>query len=599
MKTVARSREVHFKFLHTGADTNVGQWKVKLMKWTFERRLIALVLVALVGLVCVSLVSYRALTGHTRQIENLVQNQKLLSSQGDADMMHDALRADVVSALLENQPSAQSDVIQEVRGHAARSLEDMYDAAAVVAGLGLPDSDPLASSFAPASAALALYAEHAVAIVELAGDDRSAANLLLPSFVSEFEAVEAQMGQLTEVIESRALVAQRDAENGTNADATRTAMSAVFALTLLIVVVESTRRSVRSLLAARDLAERDAARISETVQRDAVRQHFKNRVHDALDMVDSESDVYAVVRRSMAATTQDAPAELLLADNSQAHLRLAVDYPESGGPGCPVQSPWDCVAVRRGQTTVFESSEELNVCPKLRDRPGGACSAVCVPVNFMGRALGVLHTTGPDMHPFDTQTVERLTVLATEAGTRIGTVRAFAKSQLQAATDPLTGLPNRRNLEEKVDVMLRSNTPFAVAVADLDHFKQINDKYGHDAGDRALRLFARVLRSSLSDDQIAARYGGEEFAIVLPNTFTDHAVECLEQLRLDLALALLDGRCPPFTASFGVSLSDAGDTLDEIIAVADEALFIAKETGRDRVVVAGERVSTSAANART
>ena len=219
------------------------------MKWTFERRLVALVLVALVGLVCVSLVSYRALTGHTRQIESLVQNQKLLSLQGDADMMHDALRADVVSALLENQ-SSQGDVIREVRGHADRSVEDMNNAAAVVAGFGLPDSDPLASSFAPASAALALYAEHAVAIVELAGDDRSAANLLLPSFVSEFEAVEAQMGQLTEVIESRALVAQRDAENGTNADATRTAMSAVFALTLLIVVVESTRRSVRSLLAA-------------------------------------------------------------------------------------------------------------------------------------------------------------------------------------------------------------------------------------------------------------------------------------------------------------------------------------------------------------
>ena len=563
------------------------------MKWTFERRLVALILVALLGLVSVSVLSYDALAGHRRQIEKLVQNQNLLRAQGDADMMHDALRADVVSALLENQPSAQDGVNRDVREHAGQSAEDMSDAGAVVVGLGLPVSDPLASAFEKASAALAVYAQNAVALVELAGSDRSAAQRSLPEFISEFDAVETQMGQLTESIEHRAFAGQRDADKEASKDLTRTALLASLALALLIIVVESTRRSVRTLLTARDLAESDAARVSERAQSDAVRQHFKNRVHDALDMVDSESDVYAVVRRSMAATTQDAPAELLLADNSQAHLRLAVDHPESGGPGCPVQSPWDCVAVRRGQTTVFESSEELNVCPKLRDRPVGACSAVCVPVNFMGRALGVLHTIGPDLQPFDAQTVERLTVLATEAGTRIGTVRAFAKTQLQAATDPLTGLPNRRNLEEKVDALLRTRTPFAVAVADLDHFKQINDKYGHDAGDRALRLFARVLRSSLSDDQIAARYGGEEFAIVLPNTFTDDAVTRLDRLRQDLALALLDGRCPPFTASFGISLSDSGDTLDEIIAVADEALFVAKETGRDRVVVAGERVSTA------
>ena len=90
------------------------------------------------------------------------------------------------------------------------------------------------------------------------------------------------------------------------------------------------------------------------------------------------------------------PMELLLSDSSRAHLERAATSPTAGAPGCPVESPFSCVAVRRGSPVVFDSSEALNACPKLRGRPAGACSAVCVPVSFMGRALGVLHATGPD-----------------------------------------------------------------------------------------------------------------------------------------------------------------------------------------------------------
>jgi diguanylate cyclase (GGDEF)-like protein len=207
----------------------------------------------------------------------------------------------------------------------------------------------------------------------------------------------------------------------------------------------------------------------------------------------------------------------------------------------------------------------------------------------MGGALGVLHATGPDLEPPDPETVERMSVLAGEVGTRIGTVRAFAKTQLQASTDPLTGLPNRRNLEEQVSSLLAKNLSFAVVLADLDHFKQINDTHGHDAGDRALRLFARTLRSSLRPDDIPARYGGEEFAIVLPNCDAHVAVATVERIRESLALNLHDGRCPAFTSSFGVATSDQADAFDDIVALADEALFAAKDAGRNRVIVARAR----------
>src|SRR5207248_4830344 len=140
------------------------------------------------------------------------------------------------------------------------------------------------------------------------------------------------------------------------------------------------------------------------------------------------------------------PMELLLSDSSRANLERAAASPTVGAPGCPVSSPYSCVAVRRGQPVEFDSSEALNACPKLRNRPSGPCSAACVPVSFMGRALGVLHATGPEGQPLDSQQVAQLTTLATQAGARIGTVRAFERTQLQASTDSLTGLVNRRML---------------------------------------------------------------------------------------------------------------------------------------------------------
>ncbi|MCU1358870.1 MAG: hypothetical protein JWN99_159 [Ilumatobacteraceae bacterium] len=562
------------------------------MRWTFERRLFSLVVVALAGLASVGWMSSRSLDRMDGQLNDLVDNQALLAAQQHADMMHDALRADVVSVMLDEDPVKQEQAAADAADHAQTATSDMQTGGAVIERMGLDSNDPVASAFSDASAAMNAYSQRAVSLVELARHDGIGAQEQLPDFLDTFAGVESQMGRLTTIIEDRALDAQHTAKSVTGSGATRIRLLAVTALVLLIGLVLATRKSVRSMLNARDLAEVEATRISELVRHDAERQHFKNSVNDALDMIDNEADLYAVVRRSLAATTAERPAELLLADNSRAHLRLAVEHPESGGPGCPVQSPWDCVAVRRGQTISFESSERLNVCPKLRNRPGGACSAVCVPVTFMGGALGVLHATGPDGVPFDANEIERLTVLATEAGTRIGTVRAFAKTQLQAATDPLTGLPNRRNLEEQVSALVAENVTFAVAIADLDHFKQINDRHGHDAGDRALRLFARVLRASLRTNDIAARYGGEEFAIILPNCSTEDAVATLERMREDLALALLDGRCPAFTASFGLAWSLIGEPFDEIVVKADEALFAAKEAGRNRVVIAGQMAST-------
>ena len=343
-------------------------------------------------------------------------------------------------------------------------------------------------------------------------------------------------------------------------------------------------RRVRGVvLNARDISER--VRLEEELTRQAQLDSFGTQLGEALEMADEESAAFDVVVRAMNEISQEAPMELLLSDSSRAHLEPVAIHPNAGAPSCPVESPFACVAVRRGNPVVFESSEALNACPKLRGRATGACSAVCVPISFMGRSLGVLHATGPEGTSFPNEQITQLTTLAGQAGARIGTVRAFAKTQLQATTDALTGLMNRRTLENEIRVLMRQKTAFALAIADLDSFKQLNDTHGHEAGDRSLRVFAQRVRRAIRDVDLVGRWGGEEFVIVMPGTDCSAAVDVLERVRTSLSRDA-DGSHPTFTASFGVADSTMGDTLERLIMLADAALYASKNGGRDRVTIA-------------
>jgi diguanylate cyclase (GGDEF)-like protein len=259
----------------------------------------------------------------------------------------------------------------------------------------------------------------------------------------------------------------------------------------------------------------------------------------------------------------------------------------AGAPGCPVDSPHACAAIRRGQTVAYRTSRDLNVCPKLTQHENAPCSAICSPVLIMGEAKGVIHTTGPDLHEFDSVTVERLNVLAHEVGSHLGMMRATKQDRYHATTDGLTGLPNRRTLEQKVRELLAVGRPFAVAMADLDHFKDLNDTYGHESGDKALKLFARTMKENLRPDDTPGRYGGEEFLLILPNSSIDEAKQTVDRLRVTLSGEQASAGSIPFTASWGLTTSAAGTTFDEILVAADEALYAAKRAGRNRIMVGG------------
>ena len=344
-----------------------------------------------------------------------------------------------------------------------------------------------------------------------------------------------------------------------------------------------TDRQLRGVvLTARDMTDRVSleAELKAQTRRDG----FAGQLSEALEMADEEDAVCSVVERAMQQVSEHTPMELLLSDSSRANMGRAAANPTAEAPGCAVKSPFSCVAVRRGTAVVFESSETLNACPQLRRRATGACSAVCVPVSFMGRSLGVLHTTARDGEPLASEQIARLKTLAAQAGARIGTVRAFERTQLQASTDGLTGLTNRRSAESRMREMLAGGHLFALALADLDNFKQLNDTHGHEAGDRALRHFAQITQDILRENDLVARWGGEEFVIVLPELDRVQAVNVLERVRLGL-VRNNDGDSPVFTASFGVADSNQTENLEQLVHIADTGLYEAKQQGRDRVVV--------------
>ncbi len=161
--------------------------------------------------------------------------------------------------------------------------------------------------------------------------------------------------------------------------------------------------------------------------------------------------------------------------------------------------------------------------------------------------------------------------------------------------DGLTGIANRRHLDEQLRSLCsaaqRHATPIAVALFDLDHFKSVNDRYGHPAGDEALRCAAGVLRQGLRVEDVVGRWGGEEFLAVLPQTDLDGAVAISERLRARLASTpvLLDvGADVVVTCSVGCAARERGDGpgAERLVALADEALYRAKSEGRDRVAAA-------------
>lgn len=224
----------------------------------------------------------------------------------------------------------------------------------------------------------------------------------------------------------------------------------------------------------------------------------------------------------------------------------------------------------------------------------GFRSLAIVPLRAEGRAIGVmsLHSRLPRQAPYSPQERDLLSAIGSQIGVALYNVRLYQEVQRLSVTDALTGLPNRRRLEERLQEELlraqRYRHPLSVIMADIDHFKHYNDTHGHPQGDLVLREIAGLLRACVRETDLVARYGGEEFVVLLPETPKEAALPVAEKIRRAVAAHPFAHReAQPggaLTISLGVATfpEDLADALG-VLRLADQALYQAKRSGRDRV----------------
>jgi diguanylate cyclase (GGDEF)-like protein len=213
-----------------------------------------------------------------------------------------------------------------------------------------------------------------------------------------------------------------------------------------------------------------------------------------------------------------------------------------------------------------------------------------IPLTYHGESVGFLSLWSREPGG----TPSRLEAAFEQAlASALGARRELAENRWLSVTDPLTALANRRRLEEWLPGMValqrRGERPLGVLMLDLDHFKRVNDRCGHEVGDALLIAFARLLAIQIRRSDLAVRWGGEEFVVILPDTDAEQAWTVAEKIRQ--ACERLGFRAPggdpvPLTVSIGLAVLNGLDTPDTLIDRADQALYQAKGLGRNRTVAA-------------
>jgi two-component system, cell cycle response regulator len=231
--------------------------------------------------------------------------------------------------------------------------------------------------------------------------------------------------------------------------------------------------------------------------------------------------------------------------------------------------------------------------------------AIAVPMYSHERIMGVLSAYRQnESRPFAQDELETVAFLAEQGGVALENVRLHEEAQRLSLTDGLTGVWNRRffqmQFRQVLATALRFQRPFSVLMLDLDNFKQVNDKHGHQRGDALLIEFSQRVTHLLREVDTFARYGGEEFICLLSETDVQGAVTTAEKIHdaiKSVPFGGMDEELINLTVSIGVAAyPDHGDSFKRLVEAADQAMYQAKQTGRDRVCVAEAKPDLKLAN---
>ena len=259
----------------------------------------------------------------------------------------------------------------------------------------------------------------------------------------------------------------------------------------------------------------------------------------------------------------------------------------------------DCWAFRSGNAYIVNDKNSGATCRHFASPPPG--SYTCIPLIVQSQVLGMLNFTAPEgskITHYQQQIINNFSEVIKLSLANIQLKEALSD---QAIHDPLTGLLNRRYLYDVLPQILlhaiRTQNILSVCMVDVDFFKRVNDVYGHDAGDVALKHIGTILKNNLRESDIVCRFGGEEFVVILIGSDLQNAISQMEHIRLEIKntkIHVQNKILPPVTISIGIAEAPKqGETVNEILHSADLALYAAKEAGRDRIVSAEVTHSTN------
>lgn len=473
----------------------------------------------------------------------------------------------------------------------------------------------------------ALQDEQQAALTSAArGEDAQAVALLygMP-YEQELERAQTQIDRFRQILDKRVIASVREATK--KSKALRTASEVMVGLTALLFLFVLgfilKRRVLRPVVRLSDVVHRLASQdfavetpnfnqideIGDMAQ--AIRIFRENGL--ARQRLEKERDADWAIRELLARMTQ----RLQGCENFDDVINVAELFAPNIAPGiagrlyvfdrdpwqmrCVAQwlSPADdeatfhpdaCWAVRRGQSHPPVNGEPDVACYHLPESQ--AESALCVPLIAQGEAIGLL--SFQNITPENAPARAYLELMAESLGLALANQRLRDALLEKALFDPLTALRNRHHLEDTLHTQMtqamRNGEPLSCMMIDIDHFKSINDRFGHEAGDQVIKNVATIVQRAAHDGGLAFRYGGEEFLVLLPGAGEAEAHACAQKIYNGVhALSLRYGltEIGPVDVSIGIASYPEHAQSDNLLRAADVALYRAKELGRSRIVSFG------------
>lgn len=333
-----------------------------------------------------------------------------------------------------------------------------------------------------------------------------------------------------------------------------------------------------------------------------------NQLNSYLQVCRNIAETYPIVSYYAEQIFPDCTGALYLFNKKKTIVESMSTWGKGELRSSPIIEPDDCWSLRQGKEHTTLNNDSRLICKHVHE---GVINYICEPIIAQGEMLGMLHIEfnaaslkdGEDKKNYIDSRRRLIKITSDNLALSLVSLKLREALQTQSVRDPLTGLFNRRYMEESLERELhrtaRNNKGLGFIMSDLDHFKQFNDKYGHDAGDVVLTSYANLLKSHFRSSDIICRFGGEEFIIILPDIARDELIKRAEELREDirnLDILYHNKSLPKITSSYGLAYIEGLPVeKSDLIKAADLALYDAKNSGRDQIKVSPINFSEPAA----